>query len=34
MWGGSEENSFAIRRAGNSCSKVFVEKTFFLVSVG
>lgn len=32
--GESEENNSAIRRAGNSCSKVFVEKTFFLVSMG
>jgi len=30
----SEENSSAIRHEGNGCSKVFVEKTFFLVSVG
>lgn len=32
--GGSEENNTAIRHEGNSCLKIFVEKTFFLVLVG
>lgn len=34
LGGGSEENNTAIRHEGNSCSKIFVEKTFFLVLVG